>query len=245
MRILLLLLCLLPLSGWAEEAASDPDPWEGFNRKMFALNEQLDRYLLKPLAKGYRFITPEPVDQSVTHFFSNIDDVVVIVNDLAQLKLGQAASDTARFLVNTTVGFFGIFDVATHIGLPKHHEDFGQTLGYWGVGTGPYLMLPFLGPSTVRDFGGEILEYSADLSYLSLGVSDEEGYAAAGLYGIDLRAALLDSEGLITGDRYTFIRSFYLQRRAYLVNDGQVADEFGDDDWDSWEEDEADDWSEE
>ena len=239
MRFFTLLLgVLLPV--WVAAETPDPDPWEGFNRKVFAFNETMDEYILRPVAKGYQYITPEPVDQSVSAFFSNLGDVVVIVNDLAQLKLGQAASDSARFLVNSTVGFFGIFDVASHIGLEKHDEDFGQTLGYWGVGTGPYLMLPFMGPSTVRDTSGMGISLVADTAYTELG----ENYAQQiGLYtinGIDTRADLIASEGLISGDRYTFIRSFYLQRREYLVNDGQTDDDWGDDDWDdeSWDDDE-------
>lgn len=236
MRVLtLLLLVILPVAAQSEE--TNPDPWEGFNRKMFAFNENLDRYVAKPLAQGYQAVTPEPVDRSVTHFFANLNDVVVIVNDLAQLKFGQALSDTARVLVNSTVGFFGIFDVASHIGLPKHNEDFGQTLGYWGVGSGPYLVLPVLGPSNVRDLTGRGVEYTANLSYVQLGTT-AQGWGASALYLADVRADLLASESLISGDRYTFIRSFYLQRREFLINDGVMEDDFGDDDWDSWEDEE-------
>ena len=118
----LLTIFFLSFSAMAEEA-SDPDPREGFNRKVFAFNEVVDKYALKPVAQGYRSITPVPVQSSVSNFFSNLGDVMVVANDIGQLKLGQAASDTARFLINTTVGFFGVFDVATHIGLSKHNED--------------------------------------------------------------------------------------------------------------------------
>ena len=228
---------------WAADD-NDPDPWEGFNRSMFAFNENLDKYVARPLAEGYQYITPEPVDQSVTHFFSNLGEVLVIANDIGQLKMGQALSDTARFLINSTVGFFGIFDVATHIGLPKHNEDFGQTLGYWGVGSGPYLMLPFLGPSTVRDGAGLLLDYESDLGYTGVANNYAQELGLYTVRGVDLRADLLASEGLISGDRYTFIRSFYLQRREYLINDGVVEDEFEDDfddfDDESWD----DDWEE-
>lgn len=236
---LILAVCLFPTV--AEEEV-DPDPWEGFNRKIFVFNETLDEYIARPLAQGYQYVTPEPVDQSVSAFFSNLDDVLVIINDLGQLKFGQAASDTARFLINTTVGFFGFFDVATHIGLEKHNEDFGQTLGYWGVGTGPYLMLPFLGPSTVRDTGGLGLELASGVSYLDLGNNFKEEVALYTVKNIDIRADLIASEGLISGDRYTFIRSFYLQRREFLVNDGVVEDEF-EDDFDIFD-DEDEDWEE-
>lgn len=228
---------------WAAETP-DPDPWEGFNRSVFAFNENLDKYIAKPLAQGYQYITPEPVDQSVTHFFSNLGDVLVIVNDVGQLKMGQALSDTARFLINSTVGFFGVFDVATHIGLPKHDEDFGQTLGYWGVGSGPYLMLPFLGPSTLRDGTGLLIDYQSDLGYTSIGRNYAQEIGLYTVRGVDLRASLIASEGLISGDRYTFIRSFYLQRREYLINDGVAQDEFEDDFDDFEDEDWGEDWDE-
>ena len=222
------------------QAEENPDPWEGFNRKMFAFNEYLDRNLLKPVAQGYEFITPDPVDRAVTNTFSNAGDTLVIVNDLAQFKFTQALSDTARFLINTTVGFFGVFDVATHIGLPKHNEDFGQTLGYWGVGTGPYIVLPFLGPSTVRDGLAKSGDYFIGLSYGYFTDDYAEDVALFSLEMIDKRSDLISSEGFITGDRYTFIRSAYLQNREFLVNDGQVEDEFddgfGDDDFDIFEE---------
>lgn len=224
--------------------SNDPDPWEGFNRKVFAFNETVDKYVAKPLAEGYQYVTPQPVDDSVTHFFSNLGELLVIANDVGQLKLGQAASDTARFLVNTTVGFFGVFDVASHIGLEKHNEDFGQTLGYWGVGSGPYLVLPILGPSTLRDSSGLLFDYEYGYGISDVASTTAETYGGYALYGADLRADLIASEGLISGDKYTFMRSFYLQRREYLINDGEVQASF-DDDWDSFgneEEDWGDDW---
>ena len=159
-RIVLFLVMFFSAAVQAEE--NNPDPWEGFNRSVFEFNEVLDRNVAKPLAQGYQYITPKPVDDSVTNFFSNLEDVLVIVNDVLQLKFGQALSDTGRVLINTTVGFFGLFDVASKIGLEKHNEDFGQTLGYWGVGSGPYLVLPVLGPSTLRDaFGTGAGSYSS------------------------------------------------------------------------------------
>ncbi len=241
---MMLMVTMLPATSFSEE--QNPDPWEGFNRTIFAFNEALDEYIAKPVAEGYQYITPEPVDQSVSAFFSNLGDVLVIVNDLGQLKFTQAASDTARFLINTTVGFFGFFDVASHIGLEKHDEDFGQTLGYWGVGTGPYLMLPLLGPSTVRDAGGRGLDFVSGLSYTNVGENFAKQSGLFVLNNVDARADLIASEGLISGDRYTFIRSFYLQRREYLVKDGVVEDEFEDfDDFDDEEDDWGDDWDEE
>ncbi len=244
LKTLILTSVLVAPTGWAEEA-QDPDPWEGFNRSVFAFNEIIDQYIAKPVAQGYQYVTPRAVDDSVTHFFSNIGDLMVIANDLGQLKFGQALSDSARFLVNTTVGFFGVFDVATHIGLPKHNEDIGQTLGYWGVGTGPYLVLPVLGPSTLRDSAGMATGYVYGVGISNLAETNAQSYAAYGVYGVDLRADLIASEALISGDKYTFLRSFYLQRREYLINDGQVEATFEDDweDFDDYEEEEwGDDW---
>ena len=213
----------------ANEPEGPTDPWEGFNRSVFAFNEALDSYVAKPVAQGYQTITPQFIDTGVTNFFSNLEDVLIIVNDVFQLKPIQALSDTGRFLINSTVGLLGFFDVASHIGLTKHDEDLGQTLGYWGVGSGPYVMLPFLGPSNVRDAFGLAGESFSGLGYTQV----VDTFAQQGglwlLRNIDVRADLISSEGLITGERYTFFRSFYMQRRVYLVADGVVEDEFGDD----------------
>jgi phospholipid-binding lipoprotein MlaA len=167
-RLLLACLCLVGLSACAttqqrpgeetppaqaEEEAQDNarDPLEGFNRAMYTFNDKFDRYLLKPVAKGYRAIMPKPVSRGISNFFSNLHDPGIMLNNLLQGKPKQAGSDLGRFLVNTTLGIAGLFDVATKMGMEKHNEDFGQTLGKWGVGEGPYLVLPFLGPSNVRD----------------------------------------------------------------------------------------------
>jgi phospholipid-binding lipoprotein MlaA len=204
------------------------DPWEGFNRKVFAFNDGLDRYVLRPVAVGYNYITPEFVDNSVTSMYSNAGEVLVVANDVAQFKLTQALSDTARFIINSTVGFFGVFDVASSIGLERHDEDFGQTLGYWGVGSGPYIVLPFLGPRTVRDVAGNAVDYSSNLSYAYFGNNYAQDAALLGLKIVDLRSDLIASEGLISGDKYIFFRSAYLQRREYLINDGVSEDAFDD-----------------
>jgi phospholipid-binding lipoprotein MlaA len=205
------------------------DPWEGFNRSVFEFNETLDMYVAKPIAQVYQTVTPQFLDTGVTNFFSNLEDVLIVANDVFQLKPIQALSDTGRFLINSTIGVFGFFDVASHMGLMKHNEDLGQTLGYWGASSGPYVMLPFLGPSNVRDTFG----FMGD-SLLGVGPTDivDTATKKAGLLMfriVDLRADLIASEGLITGERYTFFRSFYLQRRAYLVADGIIEDEFSDD----------------
>lgn len=232
--IFISLLLALPLSvAWGE---TNPDPWEGFNRKMFSFNEAMDSYILRPTAVGYRKVTNEPIRSTVSNVFNNLKEVRTIINDLAQLKLRQAGADTSRFVINSTLGFFGFFDVASPLGLTRHNEDFGQTLGYWGVGSGPYLMLPFLGPSTVRDASGLGIEYSSGISYSKYFRNDLEGWAAVTFGGINMRSELLDMESMLTGDKYTFIRSFYLQQRQYLINDGQIQDDF-DDDFDDWDDD--------
>ncbi len=244
MRLLLatLLAATSVMSFAADKNTNPDDPWEGFNRRVFAFNEVMDKYVLRPAAEGYQYITPQDVDDSVSNVFSNLGDVLVVANDLGQLKFGQALSDTGRFLINSTVGFFGVFDVATHIGLPKHEEDFGQTLGYWGVGTGPYLVLPFLGPSNLRDTAGTGVEWVSGLGATNVASNNRDRYSMVVLWGVDKRADLLQAESMITGDRYTFLRSLYLQRREYLVNDGKVEVNF-DDDWDSFD-DAEDDWGE-
>lgn len=229
---LLLCLCLLSAPMQASIAADEEsiDPFEGFNRKVFAFNDFFDRIALKPLAKGYQFITPAPVDRGVTNFFSNLDGILIIVNDLLQGKVKQAGQDSARFLVNSTIGIVGIFDVASKVGLAKHQEDFGQTFGSWGIPSGPYIVLPFLGPSNVRDAFGRVPDYFADpVTYVE---DDPTRWGLFSLNQVDVRADLISAEALISGDRYTFIRDAYMQRREYLVADGEVEDDFLDEDFD-------------
>jgi phospholipid-binding lipoprotein MlaA len=228
-KVTLLSLFLMLFIASSPATADDSDPWQGFNRSVFEFNETLDKYVAKPVAQGYQAVTPQFLDTGITNFFSNLEDVLIVANDIFQLKPIQALSDTGRFLINSTIGLFGFFDVASHIGLMKHNEDLGQTLGYWGVSPGPYVMLPFLGPSNVRDTFGLVGD-----SLTGVGPTEIVGTATkkAGLLMlrfVDLRADLIASEGLITGERYTFFRSFYIQRRAYLVADGIVEDAFEDD----------------
>ena len=215
-------------------AEDNPDPWEGFNRSMFAFNETADKWVLKPTAKAYRTVTPDPVETGISNIFSNLGEVTTIVNDLLQAKFGQAASDTGRFLVNTTVGVLGIFDVASSIGLEEHDEDFGQTLGYWGVDSGPYIVVPFFGPYTLRSGVGDITQ-AFTTGYLN---AIDDARTRNQVYAVDViqnRAGLLSAEELITGDRYIFIRDAYLQSRESLVKDGVVEDDFGSDDFeDDW-----------
>ena len=223
-RLILIILCL---GGGLSACASlngppDPhDPWERFNRSMYAFNDKVDRAVLKPVAKGYRFITPDPVEKGISNFFSNLGDVPVIANDLLQFKLLQALSDTGRLIVNSTIGIAGLFDVASHIGLKKHDEDFGQTLGRWGVGNGPYLVLPLLGPSSVRDGIGT----AADFQLNPIDEIDDNGTRNK-LYTLNIistRAGLLEAGEILDEaayDPYTFLREAYLQRRRNQVYDG-------------------------
>ncbi|MBR9912402.1 MAG: VacJ family lipoprotein [Gammaproteobacteria bacterium] len=212
--------------GVAQAASgSEQDPWEGFNRKVFAFNDTIDRYLVKPLAKGYKAITPDPLETGITNFFDNLLEVRNIVNDLLQGKLGQAGNDGGRLLINSTVGIAGFFDVAKHWGLPENSgEDFGQTLAGWGTGQGPYMMLPLLGPSTLRDTFG--MPFDGFLSPVQYVDDVPTRNTIHGVSLLDKRASLLDAESLANGDRYVFLREAYLQRRNYLINDGQVADDF-------------------
>lgn len=205
----------------------DADPWEGFNRAVFSFNDTLDRYALKPLAQGYQAVTPDFVETGVGNFFGNLSDVGSIANNLLQGKGDAAGQDLARVVFNSTIGLAGLIDVATPMGLPEHDEDFGQTLGYWGLSSGPYLVLPLLGPSSVRDGIGLIPDSLLD----PVGEVDHVRTRNA-LYAtriIDTRAELLAAEHLLNGDRYSALRDAYLQRRAFLVNDGEVKANFDDD----------------
>ena len=200
---------------------TDPqDPWEGFNRSMFEFNQTLDKALIRPIAEWYQKVTPDPIDRSVTNFFGNLNDVLVVMNDLLQFKLEQAVSDLGRIVANTTFGVLGLFDVATRFGLEKHDEDLGQTMGYWGMDTGPYLVLPVLGPSSLRDTVGRAGEFA--LSPLEI-FDEPTRWTLRGVHAVDLRADLLSVTRVAETaalDEYVFVRDAYLQRRQYLVYDG-------------------------
>ncbi|WGL16376.1 VacJ family lipoprotein [Microbulbifer bruguierae] len=212
----------------SEEEPQDRDPWEGFNRAMFRFNDTADRWFLKPAATSYRQITPIFVQTGVTNFFSNLHEINNVLNDILQWKWGQAGNDTGRFLLNSTVGLVGLFDVAQHMGLePSDGEDFGQTLAVWGAPSGPYLVIPFMGPSTVRDVPGEVLEwYTNPLTYVD---DNSVEYTLKVLDLLQTRASLLKAESLLQGDRYVLMRDAYLQRREFLINDGEQEDDFGGD----------------
>lgn len=217
------------LSGCAHQNARDP--LEPFNRGVYAFNDAVDNALVKPIATGYRAVLPQFVRTGVTNFFSNLDDVTVFVNSLLQLKIPQAVSDAGRFLINTTVGVLGLVDVATHLGLEKHNEDFGQTLGYWGIGNGPYLVLPFLGPSSFRDGVGRWVDVRTDPVRWEDHVRTRNQFLV--LRVVNTRANLLDSEKVLDAaaiDRYAFLRDAYLQRRRSLVYDGNPPPEPDEDD---------------
>jgi phospholipid-binding lipoprotein MlaA len=201
------------------------DPYEGFNRAMFGFNNGIDVWVLKPIAKGYRFVTPDFVETGVSNFFSNLLEIRNFLNAGLQGKGKKTAAHTGRFLVNSTLGIAGIFDVAKYMGLEKQDgEDFGQTLATWGAGSGPYLVLPLLGPSTLRDTVGIPADAYADpVTYVDH-VPTRNSLTAGEI--IDTRAGLLETEKLLSGDRYIFIRDAYLQRRNYLINDGKVEDTF-------------------
>ena len=224
LRLLLsVLLFSLVLQGCATvEGPTDPeDPFESFNRAMYTFNDTLDKAILKPVAKGYNAALPDPVNKGVSNFFSNIDDVVVIFNDLLQLKIGQALSDTARVFFNTTIGVLGFIDVASGMDLPKHDEDLGQTFGYWGIDTGPYLVLPFLGSSDIRDTIGLIGDAYVD-PLNDITPNDTRNWLIV-LEGVDTRAGLLSASKVLQEaalDEYLFVRDAYLQRRQNLVHDG-------------------------
>ncbi len=222
------LLCLAVLAGCAARPGvkSDPrDPWERMNRTTYRFNDALDRAIVKPVARGYRKVTPHFVQTGVSNFLDNLESPVVMVNDLLQGQFKAFASDTGRLLLNTTLGIGGLLDPATAAGLDKNDRDFGQTLGKWGLRTGPYLVIPFLGPSDIRDAAGKVGDvYSDPRHYI------RNNWVSWGLWGVgavDTRARLLDVEGAINGayDPYAFIRNAYLQHRDFKVHGGQSAGE--------------------
>lgn len=226
------------------------DPWEEWNRDVFEFNEVLDKYAARPVAEAYHNVTPQVVDDAITNVFSNLGDPLNAVNALLQGKFTQAASDVGRFIVNSTIGILGIFDVATEIGLEKHNEDFGQTLAVWGVESGPYLYLPVLGPSTVRDTAGLGVDLYglAAVDPLVQSIEEQRTYYSTVLTKyVDIRADLLAVEDLVIGDKYSFLRTIYFQRRSFLIHDGvgnailnEAEDAFDDfvDDFDDFEDEE-------
>ena len=213
-------LMALPLAG---QAATE-DPWESVNRPIFRFNDAVDTYALKPLAQGYRKVTPQFVETGVHNVFRNLWEVGNLANNLLQGKVHDAGVDTSRFLFNTTLGGLGFFDVATRMGLQRSDEDFGQTLGVWGVESGPYVVLPLLGPSSLRDAPAKIPDsYLMPYPYIDHVPTRN---VVRGVNVVDTRASLLDAERMVSGDKYIFIRNAYLQNREFRVRDGDVEDDF-------------------
>jgi len=217
----------------ATDESSDIDPYEGFNRAMFSFNEELDKYILKPVAQGYNYVTPGFINKGITNFFGNLDDVETLANSILQAKFHNAMVSLNRIIWNTTFGLGGFIDVATYFGLVNEEEDFGQTLAVWGYENSSYVVWPVLGPSTFRDTLGRAGDQYTDPLYYVDGLSDTERLLIKGLKIVDLRADLIGVDDLMKGtDRYVFIRNAYLQNREFLIRDGDVEDEFANDDFD-------------
>lgn len=233
LRIVLMLICAALFSACSTiPGERDPrDPWEPMNRTVFKFNEAADKAVVKPVAKAYRFVTPRFVRVGVTNFFSNINDVSVFFNALIQGKGQRAVAGLGRVLINTTFGLGGLIDVAGTAGNRKQNEDFGQTLGWYGVGPGPYWTLPLLGPSTVRDAGGRVVDalFFTPTAYLVKSTNTTFGLTA--LEAINLRSNLLDTEKVLDEagavDRYAFLRDAFLQRREVLIYDGNPPNKKG------------------
>lgn len=202
--------------------AGDPrDPFEAFNRDMFAFNQALDHDLIKPAAENYRAVVPEPAQRGIRNFFNNLNDVIVFVNQVLQLKWRGAIDTFGRVTFNTTAGVLGFFDLATEHGVPKAEEDFGQTLGYWGMPAGPYIVLPLFGPSTGRDTLGLLGDFYTSPLFFSDSTALNISLSAVRV--VQIRADLLDAESVLEKaavDRYVFVRDAFLQRRLYLIHDG-------------------------
>jgi phospholipid-binding lipoprotein MlaA len=229
--IYLLLLGLgLGLLGGCASVPGPPDerdPFESYNRAMYAFNDSVDKAVVRPVAQTYKDYTPRLLQTGISNFFDNLDDLTVLVNDLLQFKLKQAVSDFGRILWNSTVGIFGLIDVASHMDLPKHDEDFGQTLAVWGIPDGPYIVLPLLGPSNARDTVGWVGDIYVD----PLFTLEEDGSIYWGLIAlrfIDTRADLLSASRVLEQaaiDPYIFMRDAYLQHRRNLIYDGNPPQE--------------------
>ncbi len=222
MRLFLAFLAALTLSACATTGGDPRDPWEGLNRKTFAFNDALDRAVMKPIAQGYQKVTPAFAQEGVNNFYANLEDIGTTLNNLLQGKVKEGAGDAARFVVNTVIGVFGLWDVATPMGLEKHDEDFGQTLGWYGVPPGPYFVIPFLGPSSARDAPARAVDPSW---FYNDYLPDRVYWSWWGLDKVRTRANLMKAESILDQaalDRYTFVRDAWLQRRRNQVFDGNA-----------------------
>ena len=225
MRIqLLLIVSLLVLSFSAK--SQDYDPWMRLNKHFFSVNDYFDQLLVRPVALTYTNVAPRFFQVGVGNVFDNLQDVNVAINDFLQFKIEDGLSDSGRIIVNSTVGIGGILDVATSMGLYRNEEDFGQTLGVWGFDAGPYVFLPVFGASNLRDSLGMIVDALFNpIRYIE---NIESRYTLYLADELDFRSSLLAYDELIIGDRYLFVREAYIQNREYVVNDGEVTNEFGD-----------------
>lgn len=230
--VLLFLLSVPSLSMGEEE--KNTDPLESFNRPVFVLNDGFDKYFLRPIAIGYDFVMPNFVQTGVGNFFSNLLDANAAVNSVLQGRLDGVAKGTGRFVVNSTFGILGLFDVATPMGIDQYKTDFGHTLAIWGVPSGPYIMIPLLGPRTIRSGTGSAVDSFASLTQAIDNVPILNTVRAVDL--VDLRSGLLRVDDLISGDRYIFVRDAYLQQRNQFTGDGTVEDSFSDFEEADWDE---------
>ena len=223
-KYLLLLTSIMLLNAEEPVETNEKDPYETLNRVVFNISDSLDESFLKPTAQVYSNYTPLFIKDSVTNFFYNLTEIDTVINQLLQGKPKLAAQDSLRFLINTTMGFGGIFDVASRIGFERLDEDFGQTLGVWGVETGAYVFVPFVGPSTIRDLVGIPLSW-----YVSGTFAIEDNKTKiffSVLDVIETRERLLAAENLIIGDKYEFVKDVFMQSREHEVKDGDVEDQF-------------------
>ena len=196
------------------------DPLEKYNRVVYGFNTAIDKVIIRPIAKTYAFIVPGPIDQSIGNFFSNLSQITTVANDVLQAEAGHAVKDTGRFAINSTAGILGLFDIASKLGLEPHNEDFGLTLAKWGIKDSPYFVLPLLGPSTLRDAISLPIDYYAFSVWPYIKSSDTH-YALYVLQAMHQRKVLLATDKLVDEafDPYIFVRSAYLQKRAYLMHD--------------------------
>jgi ABC-type transporter lipoprotein component MlaA len=211
--------------------SSEDDPLEPMNRAIFNFNEVIDDSILEPISKGYQAVTPDPVEESISNFFNNLGEISTIINSALQLNVDKTLSSSGRLIINSTIGVFGLFDVASTIGIEKHKEDFGQTLGFYGIPSGPYLVLPFFGPSSFRDAPGFYADMAMDksISPVHTELHHEERQLIQATNVIDTRANLLKASKILdtaAKDKYIFLRESYLQRRAKMITDGKDVQDF-------------------
>lgn len=234
-RLIVLLILLSSPGVSLGEEDKNIDPLEAFNRPMFVFNDGFDKYLVRPIAVGYDFVMPDFAQAGVGNFLLNLLDANAAVNSVLQGKFGLAVQGSGRFLVNSTFGLLGLIDVATPMGIDKYRTDFGHTLAVWGVPSGPYIMVPLMGPRTFRSGAGSAVDAFASLTQAIDHVPTFNTLIAVDL--VDIRAGLLRVDDLISGDRYIFVRDAYLQQRNQLTGDGVVDDSFSDFEETDWDED--------